>query len=211
MTRAYNCRVASDRRFGLPHPFDSDPSGGSSAGRKPGLWESLKRALGTAPAADEDAIPPVVPDEPGLPALAAPPQPAAPAASSHTPAPPPAALPRVDPIALRRPSPTPAVEPTLVELASRVPFLDDLPAASPPSVEASQAPPSVEASPPDPSPPAEIALAGMPETALAAPGLARGLASFSRDNAEREKKFAHLLRDSASSGRRRPPGSRKRS
>jgi hypothetical protein len=39
--------------------------------------------------------------------------------------------------------------------------------------------------------------AAAPETADAPdrPRLARGLASFSRSNADREKKFAHLLRD----------------
>jgi hypothetical protein len=193
--------VASDRRFGLPHPFDADPSGDSSDGRKPGLWETLKRALGTPPAAEPAPLP-MVPHvaEPRAPAAL--PRPAA-AASFHPPASPPAAPPRVEP---SPPAPVVeiAVEAGLVEVAAGVPFLEDLPVPSPPPVEAPAALPS------DPDPPTGIPPAGASETAPAAPRLARGLASFSRDNAEREKKFAHLLRDSGAAGRRRPSGSRKR-
>jgi hypothetical protein len=47
------------------------------------------------------------------------------------------------------------------------------------------------------------------EPPAGAPKLARGLASFSRRNAEREKKFAHLLRDRAPAGPKpRPRGKR---
>jgi hypothetical protein len=59
------------------------------------------------------------------------------------------------------------------------------------------APPAVSLPPPPPaSPPVEP-----PET----PRLARGLASFSKSNADREKKFAHLLRDDAPADKKKPP------
>jgi len=43
------------------------------------------------------------------------------------------------------------------------------------------------------------------------PPLARGLASFSKRNPEREKKFAHLLHDAPSDGKERTPPSGRRS
>ena len=64
---------------------------------------------------------------------------------------------------------------------------------------------------PDPEPPE---LSGTSEVSLPAPPpaeepesprLARGLASFSRSNADREKKFAHLLRDDAPADKKKPP------
>lgn len=187
--------MASDRRFGLPHPFDAEPSEDSSAGRKPGLWETLKRALGTAPAAEPGTAQPVVRDAPEPRAPAAPPRPAAPQ---------PAAPPPVESAAAPALSRASAVEPVLEEVAAAIPFLDDLSVASPPPVES---PPSTPLAPP---PPPEIAPPGAPERAPAPPRLARGLASFSRDNAKREKKFAHLLRDSPPDGGKGPPESRKR-
>jgi hypothetical protein len=69
---------------------------------------------------------------------------------------------------------------------------------------------------PSPDPPAAIAheeLEVAPEVTVPdSPGLpparlARGLASFSRENAQREKKFAHLLRDSRPGAKKPPPGS----
>lgn len=194
--------MASDRRFGLPHPFDSDPSGDSSGGRKAGLWETLKRAMGTGPTAEPTPAPPAV-DDRVEPRAAAPLRPAAPAPplSFRPPAPLPVSPPGDDP------SPPPGVELGLVEVAAGVPFLEDLPVAPPPVVEAPQALP---ATPPDASSPPEIAPPALPDRAPAPPGLARGLASFSRENAEREKKFAHLLRDSEPAGGKRPRGSRKR-
>jgi hypothetical protein len=43
-----------------------------------------------------------------------------------------------------------------------------------------------------------------PADAAARPRLARGLASFSRSNADREKKFAHLLHDDPSGEKKKP-------
>jgi hypothetical protein len=48
------------------------------------------------------------------------------------------------------------------------------------------------------------------EPPIGAPRLARGLASFSRRNAEREKKFAHLLRDEPGSEGKGPGPPRRR-
>jgi hypothetical protein len=70
---------------------------------------------------------------------------------------------------------------------------------------------------PSPDPPAPIAHEVQevaPEVTVTpgSPGLpparlARGLASFSRENAQREKKFAHLLRDAPPAAKKPPPGS----
>jgi hypothetical protein len=100
----------------------------------------------------------------------------------------------------------PSREATLVEVDSGVPFLEEGPGEEeppavldPPAVR-EMAPESTESAPPDASPPRSPS-----------GRLARGLASFSRDNAEREKRYAHLLRDAGSKSRKRSPGSRKRS
>lgn len=185
--------MASDRRFGLPHPFDADLTGEASRGRKPGLWEALKRALGTPPEAERPSPPiPVRRDE------AAPHTPVVPARAAM-PAPP---VPDpVEPSAV-----APSRDAARVEVDSGVPFLEEGPGheEAPPAVldppaAREMASESTEPVPPDAGPPRP------------APGrLARGLASFSRDNAEREKKYAHLLRDAGSTGRKRSPGSRKR-
>ena len=71
--------MASDRRFGLPHPFDAELTGEPSRSRKPGLWETLRRALGTPPEADTPSPPVPLPDEPAPRTRIAPPRPAPPA------------------------------------------------------------------------------------------------------------------------------------
>ena len=106
---------------------------------------------------------------------------------------------RPDPRALaqlpERPKVTPAPDPVL----SAPPFLPPDPedadairrsetvSADPP------VPPAVSVPPPEPVQPPE------------SPRLARGLASFSRSNADREKKFAHLLHDDAPGEKNKPP------
>jgi hypothetical protein len=62
-------------------------------------------------------------------------------------------------------------------------------------------PPDIPAARPIPSDPGAAADAS---EATGRPRLARGLASFSRSNADREKKFAHLLRDDVSGGEKKP-------
>jgi hypothetical protein len=185
--------VASDRRFGLPHPFDADPTGEASGGRKPGLWETLKRALGTPPEGERAF--PAIParDEPARQTPAVPARPAMPVPPTPDP---------VEPSAI-----APAREAARVEVDSGVPFLEEGPGGEePPSVldppaAREGAPESTEELvPPDASPP-------RPPSGR----LARGLASFSRDNAEREKRYAHLLRDAGAKSRKRSPGSRKQS
>jgi hypothetical protein len=184
--------VASDRRFGLPHPFDADPTGEASRGRKPGLWETLKRALGTSPEAERPSPRIPVRDEPAPQTPAVPARPAMPV---------PPALDPVEPSAV-----APAREAARVEVDSGVPFLEEgpgeeePPAVLDPPVAREAAESTEELVPPDaslPPPPSGR--------------LARGLASFSRDNAEREKRYAHLLRDAGAKSRKRSPGSRKRS
>jgi hypothetical protein len=56
-----------------------------------------------------------------------------------------------------------------------------------------EVPPAVPVPPPAPVPPPE------------SPRLARGIASFSRRNADRERKFAHLLHDDAPGKKKKPP------
>lgn len=68
--------MAPDRRFGLPHPLDADPSEDSSSRRKPGLWQSLKRALGTSAAEPPRPERPSGGDHPDLPLPTATPRPA---------------------------------------------------------------------------------------------------------------------------------------
>lgn len=58
---------------------------------------------------------------------------------------------------------------------------------------------------PPPTPAASVAARAPVEPAAEAPRLARGLASFSRSNADREKKFAHLLHDDEPDGEKKPP------
>jgi hypothetical protein len=187
--RAYNSGVAPDRRFGLPHPLDDEPGEGDSR-RKSGLWHSLKRAIaGGAMPAEESAAP-----------------------ADRSAIPLPGVGPRTtdDPVAdgpLARPDPSPPVVPppplgalggvgkVAVPPAAQVPFLAD-------TVE----PASTEAPRPEgtarPAAPAKIAESKPPDPAP--PRLARGLASFSRDNARREKRFSHLLRDSPRSKPAKP-------
>ena len=165
--------MAPDRRFGLPHPLDADPSEDSFSPRKPGLWETVKRALGSTVPAE----PPPAPPRPRIPA--------APSPSS------------ID----RAVSPVPAG--ARDEILSDVPFLEDIgpdvPQARPPSPEGLGEPPPTAVEPPPVSNLLEAAAPVLStdagEPSLSGPPLARGLASFSRDNAVREKKFAHLLRD----------------
>lgn len=183
--------MASDRRFGLPHPFDADLTGEASRGRKPGLWETLKRALGAPPEAEKPSPAIPVPHEPAPHTPVVPARPAMPAAPAPDP---------VEPFVV-----APAREAALVEVDSGVPFLEEGPGEEePPAVPVrpaarEMAPESTEFVAQDASP-----------AGPASGRLARGLASFSRDNAEREKKYAHLLRDAGSKGRKRSPGSRKR-
>ncbi|HEY6065242.1 MAG TPA: hypothetical protein VIY96_03745 [Thermoanaerobaculia bacterium] len=167
--------MAPDRRFGLPHPLDADTSEDSSR-KKPGLWESFKRALGSpAESSPAEPRPPVrepTPPRPGPPLPLPPPGKPVGAAPS-----PPA----------ERPAEV-VIDPPAGELLADVPFLEDLPFEDLPA----QPAPSEDLS--------EPARTGADDTPpLSEPPLARGLASFSRDNAEREKKFAHLLRDQPSS------------
>jgi hypothetical protein len=187
--------VAPDRRFGLPHPLDADPSEDSSP-RKPGLWESVKRALGNPP---REASTPN--DRPGPPLPASTP-PGAPRFHSPSPL---AASAGPDPPAStagRRDQP---------EIDADVPFLVDDPAESipvraEPDVRGDRTIPAKvigpEATPPSREDPSE--------PPIGAARLARGLASFSRRNAEREKKFAHLLRDEPGSEVKGPGPPRRR-
>jgi hypothetical protein len=190
--------VAPDRRFGLPHPLDADPSEDSSP-RKPGLWESFKRALGNSPpeaSSPGDRLGPPRPE---------PTPPIAP--RSHSPS-------RLPATSIPDPPPSTAGQPGLPEIDSDVPFLVEDPAAEPiPSVrsgpddvrdrtilmENAGAPEAIPVLPEDSS-----------EPPIGAPRLARGLASFSRRNAEREKKFAHLLRDEPGSESKGPGPPRRR-
>ncbi|HEX9689277.1 MAG TPA: hypothetical protein VGB47_09440, partial [Thermoanaerobaculia bacterium] len=70
--------------------------------------------------------------------------------------------------------------------------------------------------PPEPVPtaPPKAPPATLPPESVAAstkgPRLARGLASFSRQNPEREKKFAHLLHDAEPPAGKRPSRPRRR-
>ena len=184
--------MASDRRFGLPHPFDAELTGEPSRSRKPGLWETLRRALGTPPEADTPSPPVPLPDEPAPRTRIAPPRPAPPAPPAPDP---------VEPSFV-----APAREATAVEIDSAVPFLEAEPAE--------EEPPAVPVLPAEREETASESAEPVPVASQPPPAsgrLARGLASFSRDNAEREKKYAHLLRDAGSTGRKRSPGSRKRS
>ena len=114
--------------------------------RPPGIWESLKRALGGAGV--EPPSPPEV---------------------THA----------------------PDVVSNVDADSSAPPFLLPDPEPSEPP-----APPAVSLPPPPTSQPVEPP---------GSPGLARGLASFSKSNADREKKFAHLLRDDAPADKKKPP------
>ena len=93
-----------------------------------------------------------------------------------------------------RPAPQPPSASPPEQSFAAPPFLAlDEPAPEP--VRPSAPPPAGDIAIPDAVAPPTAAAA--PETADAAdrPRLARGLASFSRSNADRERKFAHLLRD----------------
>jgi hypothetical protein len=201
--------VAPDRRFGLPHPLDADPSEDSSP-RKSGLWESFKRALGSPPA---DA--PVSHETEGRP-----PEPPLPAA------PPPSASPR-SPSAFEPDEAAPDAPARKAGVISpNVPFLDDLPfepltaaevesPAVPIGAGETSSPAAIADPPADPSDAAEtrpeLSEPAQPsEPPTREPRLARGLASFSRDNARREKKFAHLLRDESGADDNHPDPPRRR-
>ena len=95
---------------------------------------------------------------------------------------------------LERPQVTPDADAVL----SAPPFLLPDPEGSDDSVAAIPAA--------DEQPPTVPASASEPADAPGRPRLARGLASFSRSNADREKKFAHLLHDDTSG--EKPPGGR---
>jgi hypothetical protein len=121
------------------------------------------------------------------------------------------------------PSPLPATEtpdppastagrPGLEEIDSDIPFLLEEPSESIPTVRSGAEVVRDRTVPTESTGAPEIAAAS-PEDSTAPPTgaakLARGLASFSRRNAEREKKFAHLLRDRAPAGTKpRPRGKR---
>jgi hypothetical protein len=162
--------MAPDRRFGLPHPLDVDPSEGSSRERK-GLWDSLRKVFGGEAPRD--------------------PEPAATAAIDPLPVPLPAAA-RSD-VPAAPVAPPPGVEPR-ISSAPEVTFLEEL--ATP------DLPPSPPIAPRR-EPPAEA------PSSAATPGaarLARGLASFSKSNAEREKRFSHILRDGPTGKKKKKPG-----
>ncbi|HEV8608957.1 MAG TPA: hypothetical protein VGS98_02655 [Thermoanaerobaculia bacterium] len=189
--------MAPDRRFGLPHPLDADPSEDSSP-RKPGLWESFKRALGSAPPEASTS------GEPASPAAPGPPLPAAPLSATPTRSEETRVAP--DPADDRMPADAAAAPLHPDELAFDVPFLEDLPPEP-------LAPPVPPQSPAEASKPHEPPTAASPADSSespAPPPLARGLASFSRDNALREKKFAHLLRDQPGGESKRPGPPRRR-
>jgi hypothetical protein len=174
--------VAPDRRFGLPHPLDVDPSEDSSSRRKAGLWQSLKRALGTSAAEPRPGG-----DHPELPLPAATPRPA----SIPQPFEPgPTAEPAVKHSLSAATSPIAEDVPFLAESTPRE-VRPDPPA--PIAHEEQEVVPEVTVTPDSP---------GLPPTRLA-----RGLASFSRENAQREKKFAHLLRDPRPAAKKPPSGS----
>jgi hypothetical protein len=109
------------------------------------------------------------------------------------------AEPRPDP---PRPPERPKVTPEADAISSAPQFLlpDDAPAVADPPVlpPAREQPPTFPVSQPEPS------------DSTGRPRLARGLASFSRSNADREKKFAHLLHDDPSGEKKKPqpPGDR---
>ena len=115
--------------------------------RPPGIWESLKRALGGAGV------------EPR-------PEPPSPPEVAHAP-----------------------------EVVSKVDADSTVPPFLLPDPELSE--PAVSLPPPPPTSP--------PDESPEGPRLARGLASFSKSNADREKKFAHLLRDDAPADKKKPP------
>jgi hypothetical protein len=122
--------------------------------RPPGIWESLKRALGGAAPEPEPR-----------------PEPPSPPEVAHAPK----VVSKVDADSSAPPFLLPDPEPSEPQ--------------DPPAV-------SVPTQPPPTSPPVEPP---------GSPGLARGLASFSKSNADREKKFAHLLRDDAPADKKKPP------
>jgi hypothetical protein len=118
--------------------------------RPPGIWESLKRALG----------------------------------GGNT---------RPDPNPVRTTPEPPSVSPPGESFAPP-PFLAvEEPAPEP--VRPSPPPAAGDVRVPDAAVPSPAAAAPEAADAPDRPRLARGLASFSRSNADREKKFAHLLRD----------------
>ncbi|HEX9286619.1 MAG TPA: hypothetical protein VF999_05060 [Thermoanaerobaculia bacterium] len=116
----------------------------------------------------------------------------------------PASVPRAEPGASVPPAPA------LPDLREAPPFLVETePAVEVPPEPTREAPatesPQKGAGRPSPTP-TETGGASAPPTRLA-----RGLASFSRRNPEREKKFAHLLHDNPSDEKRESPSPGRRS
>jgi hypothetical protein len=102
--------------------------------------------------------------------------------------------------------PTPSSE-GVTPPTSEVPFLDE--AAEPVTISEPPRRPTETRSSTEAPRPTERATAN--EVTPPGPArLARGLASFSRDNAEREKRFSHLLRDSKKSARKAPSATKRR-
>jgi hypothetical protein len=102
----------------------------------------------------------------------------------------------------------PASRPADVQIVEDVPFLTDSGALEPSQEDPSPA--SVARGDTENVADAAVRNESLDSAAERPARLARGLASFSRDNAERGKKFAHLLRDANPATKKSPPGSRKR-
>ena len=95
------------------------------------------------------------------------------------------------------PSEHPAVSPERQPLVSAPPFLSDSDGPESPDSHAAVELPRAAA---PAEPPAPVEGSSAPD----GPRLARGLASFSRSNADREKKFAHLLHDDTPGAKKKP-------
>ena len=150
-------------------------------GERRGLWESIKRALvGPSPAPAQP-----VPPDPGE-------RPRRESAPWEPPVPSTRNLPEI------------AVTETPPFLAEAEAVADSVPASPAPNPGPA---PGITPGPAEaPTSAAKEGEASLPQ----GPRLARGLASFSKRNPEREKKFAHLLHDAPSDGkeRTRPSGRR---
>jgi len=115
------------------------------------------------------------------------------------------AEPRPDPPTAPQLRKQPEVTPEAEAFLAAPPFLlPDEPSPAVVDPPATPRPPGTEQPPTVTVAPPELA------DAPGRPRLARGLASFSRSNADREKKFAHLLRDDPSGEKKKPqpPGGR---
>lgn len=165
---------------------DPEPDGSpdSSEGRRSGLWASLKRAFGSPD--PYETIPYLADDTGPVEPVRTPQPPAVPARAIPPPVLPEARL--EDPLPAAVPPSSPAAAPVEAPTPAR-----------PVAAEA-------EMGPADGIPAAEESADLSKPTRLA-----RGLASFSRSNSEREKKFAHILRDKSSSpSSKEKPQSRRR-